>query len=61
METSFILPGQSYEHHCTSEYNMSPKVVLIYQMGCGVKGYEYAIDMILNHEKKFPSKPDVTK
>lgn len=29
------------------------------QMGCGVKGYEYAIDMILNHEKKFPSKPDV--
>jgi 3-dehydroquinate dehydratase-2 len=31
------------------------------KMGCGVKGYEYAIDMILNHEKKFPSKPDVTK
>ena len=28
-------------------------------MGCGVKGYQYAIDMILNHEKKFPPKPDV--
>jgi hypothetical protein len=26
-----------------------------------VKGYEYAIDMILHHEKKFPSKADVTK
>ena len=34
---------------------------LIPKMGCGVKGYEYAIDMILNHDKKFPSKPDVTK
>jgi 3-dehydroquinate dehydratase-2 len=40
---------------------MMTEEVLIPKMGCGVKGYEYAIDMILNHEKKFPPKPDVTK
>ncbi|WVW79670.1 3-dehydroquinate dehydratase, type II [Kwoniella bestiolae CBS 10118] len=28
-------------------------------MGCGVKGYEFAINMVLNHEKKFPAKESV--
>ncbi|WVQ78847.1 3-dehydroquinate dehydratase, type II [Cryptococcus sp. DSM 104549] len=27
-------------------------------MGCGVKGYEYGIDMIIKNEKKFPSRPE---
>ncbi|ORX40816.1 catabolic 3-dehydroquinase [Kockovaella imperatae] len=30
-------------------------------MGCGIKGYEYAIDMIIKNDKKFPPKPDVQK
>jgi 3-dehydroquinate dehydratase-2 len=30
-------------------------------MGCGVKGYEYAIDMILKNEKKFPAKAEPAK